>query len=192
MLKKFAVVTALSTASFAFAGGWAQEPTSFTGITLGKTFEESGIKQCPAGTSFLDVYKFKGEDRCYVKSGKYSYIGDFPFDFASSFGMVAHREDGGVSLISLDFPSDKYAEFFEILIERYGKPTSSNINQVANKIGGRFDNYSAAWDGDKVQITVSQRFARIDKGSLTIMLRSAMIEDAQKRKIDAKEAASKL
>lgn len=191
MYKKFLLLVAVSAMPFASAGEWDKEPTAFAGIILGKTFEESGISACPAGTSLLDVFNFQGEKRCYVKSGKYSYISGFPFGFTGS-GIVDHGNAGEVATIMLEFPSSKYEELLSILVERYGPATGARKGVVANQLGGSFGNHTSEWDGVNVRIIANQRFSRLDKGALVIQSKAFLEEKSKDRAANAKAAASKL
>ena len=197
MLKLFSLAAGLLACSLVFAqsdqstskGGWGMEPDSFNGIILGKTLEDNGIPPCPAGVGVVNHRDYA--ERCYLKGRRFIHVNGFPFDFAKE-GMIDTDENGQITKIFLSFSQSKFKDMADVLIERYGRPTSISSRQVGNKIGALFESSDLVWSGAVVEISATERVHKIDTSSLLVALKKDLRKSLEKRINESRETASKL
>ena len=75
--------------------------------------------------------------------------------------------------VLLSFDPTHYETLLTIFKERYGAPSSVQERTVQNRMGAKFTNESAIWNGERVTITLSRYGSKLDKGLAGISLKAA-------------------
>jgi hypothetical protein len=179
------VLFGCSIISFSQAGNWAQEPTSFLGIQIGKSIAAS-LPACPnmmiAGQSypnpdardtvnggFLACYmSYPGASSSYDAVHMSSRI---PFE-----NLLINELDGGVASIYAAFSSDRSDEVAKALLEKYGKPTTDTIDHVLTKAGVPYDRRILVWVGQNVTVTFRSLGESTESGSVSASTKSYQLK----------------
>jgi hypothetical protein len=72
-----------------------------------------------------------------------------------------------VSSIVFYGSNDNYQHIKDVLLERYGRPTSAKTNSVQNMAGASFKSEELSWRGARVSLVLEQRAGRVDDFMLT-------------------------
>jgi hypothetical protein len=100
---------------------------------------------------------------------------------------------GRVESITLTLDHDlSYRDFKGMLLERYGKPKSDNVNQVQTVGGAKFDSRLMEWDGAHMSITFFERATRVDKSVALFEDTALAAQDRAEKAAKEKQAASVL
>jgi hypothetical protein len=60
-----------------------------------------------------------------------------------------------------------YSRLRDIVLQRYGHPTSESTEEVVTKTGVKWPNVISRWVGSRVNIVLHERRLRVDQISLT-------------------------
>jgi hypothetical protein len=183
MLKKMLMIAMMaSVAGAALAAdkkqSWPQEPESFMGISLSKSVAES-MPQCPSkSTGELVLYQ---TSLCHSEpySGYVSIYGGPKIGIHYSLGAMTR--DDKIKNISLNTKEYEFDKLLQMLTEKYGKPTSKDLESVQTNGGVKLTNETYYWIGKKVMI-------RLDRYSGDIESSSAMIFNKEVLEAAAKDS----
>lgn len=169
---------------------WEKEPTGFHGLDFGMPWKDAGdavkkasrktpVARDGLGTAYCDKDKSgsKGEF-CFEKF----LIGTAPVDALYKF------EGGGLSSVYVGFSSRDYAFLKDVLVQKYGQPTSAEEVPVKTRMGVDYTNEILEWRGGKVWCSLRKYAGSIDKGSLSLTLRSALEAGAKTREQEKAKA----
>lgn len=84
---------------------------------------------------------------------KLIYADDLKPALATSEDIWIGIENAKLTGVKFYFQNLKANEIYNVLIKKYGKPTSAEDFTIQNGIGGRKDFYKAIWDFPKIKVT---------------------------------------
>lgn len=173
----------------AAAQTWKQEPSAVFGIPIGGQLENDRISECGGvkaeeGNQPIAV--------CAMQRPGYGgiLIAGFPVPVFES-GFI-DREDGTVTTVVLNGKHANYKDIKTLLVERYGKPTTSRIERLQNKMGATFTSEVSFWNGKNVSLTLQERSGTVDETTAFFASVPHARKKAQDRQNDLKGAASKM
>lgn len=145
------------------------EPFDFRGLKLGDSTEKfsaiirqsSDYRIC-AGVNTLCIYDSWHEDRRRLRSPEDIGFGDIPARFGAFFG-----EKGGLYSLEITLNSDKFSEAAELLIAKFGKPTSSNEADIQNGMGNTFKNQTLYWERNGTSVTAERFSNKLTESKIT-------------------------
>jgi hypothetical protein len=92
--------------------------------------------------------------------------------------------DDKLSRVWADFASANFGIVCDIFSQRYGKPTGVTTETVTSATGGRIENETWAWTGEKVSIGISRYFPRDgetkQEGLFMVFLNTYLKENVKK------------
>ena len=146
------------------AGGWPKEPDAVFGIKLGQALNDDIVPYCiddePPKPTQLSLCSEDPRDGRGISEITRLPIPEFGNGFIS-------RHQGLVSSIVFYGSNDNYQHIKDVLVERYGRPTSAKTNTVQNKAGASFKSEELSWRGARVSLVLEQRAGRVDDFMLT-------------------------
>lgn len=186
------VAAALITAGHAaFAQGksaaWPKEPTSVFGIPLGGEMKDEDLRDCGG---IHDPSQENPVAVCALKKGMFGgdvLIAHIPID--SMDDGVVQRKDFVVKSVMVNAKHENYRDVKAVLIERYGRPTSTKKETLQNGYGAKFSSEVLHWQGKRVSLTLHERTSSAEKTAFIFLDNSkadgAAASAGEKRKADA-------
>jgi hypothetical protein len=192
MLKKaLMIATMASVAGAAFAAdkkqNWPLEPDSFMGISLTKSLAES-MPQC-TGKNLAITQTSLCHDKEYVPDYASIYGGP---KIGVGYNLAAKTRGNRIQYISMDIGEEEFDKLLLIFTEKYGKPTSKDLEAIQTKGGAKFTNEIYNWIGKKVSIRVERYSGDIDSSSAMIFNREVLEAAARDTGKKVSDGASKL
>lgn len=192
MVKKVLMVAIMASAvGAALAAGseksWPQEPESFIGISLSKSLADN-MPQC-SGENQAIVYKSLCRAKEFIPN--YSFIYGGP-EIGIKYSLIAKTRGSQIQNISMDVGERDFNKLLLIFVEKYGKPTIEEVQQIQTKRGVNLDNEIYTWKGAKVAIRLDHYSGNINTSSAMIF--NLEVVEAASRDNDRKisDGASKL
>jgi hypothetical protein len=171
------------------SAGWAREPTSFLGMTLGGGFPDD-LSDCPilpAGGP--DYATMLHGPSCLIKmSDEITSIWKPPslgFDYSAD----AFMHEGKIRTIYLKLRSADFAVMRRLLISKYGEPSSTLVASVKTLAGGDFAAEEEHWNGRHVSITLKERDDAVNRAAVYVS-DNALVEEVQAEKKQKETAAA--
>lgn len=165
---------------------WAKEPTSFLGVDLQGDVKKS-VPEC------TDPYGYKDKTLCYVElASSYKFNGLPSLGLSYAYELWATTTDGSLQGIDLSANSKDYAKLKDLLVTKYGPPTTNAAGKVKTKAGAEFDNETLLWSGRKVTILLQKYSRDINTSSAFVSNNEQTDRAAAKRESEKASAASKL
>lgn len=186
------MLVASATASHpAFAQGkataWPKEPTAVFGIPLGGEMKDEDLRDCGGIHDPSQEYPVAV---CALKKGMFGgdvLIAHIPID--SMDDGVVQRKDFVVKSVMVNAKHENYRDVKAVLIERYGRPTSTKKETLQNGYGAKFSSEVLHWQGRRVSLTLHERTSAADKTAFIFLDNSksdaAAASAGEKRKADA-------
>jgi hypothetical protein len=169
------------------AGEWTKEPDTVLGVRVGQPLAASRLPDCPEKA-------YESLSLCLITARPYGAlrlsIGGHPFSYAAISVIV--DDSGVVSRLQAWMKSERFGEFREVLIARYGSPTKQAIGEAKNLAGASFKNERMEWIGRRLTITAIERFEKVDESMVIFSDNAAAERSAAERKKKSKDDASKL
>lgn len=194
-MKNFLVAAALAvglgaTSHSALAQGkataWPKEPTAVFGIPLGGEMKDEDLRDCGG---IYDPSQDYPVAVCALKKGMFGgdvLIAHIPID--SMEDGVVQRKDFVVKSVMVNAKHENYRDVKAVLIERYGRPTSTKKETLQNGYGAKFSSEVLHWQGRRVSLTLHERTSTADKTAFIFLGNStdaAAASAGEKRKADA-------
>jgi len=167
---------------------------SIFGITLGKSLNEIGIKEC----TIKEVNKYGNFiSKKYEKTQENICWEDWPFDtiskpvdfmrleFDSSTGVFSCGKCIGLQVLYLEksnqekllstpiyeiqmgFPYEMSDVFLGLVTKKFGKPNRVEKSVLKNKMGAVFDNETYYWNVGKHKLVLRKRYTEVEAGFFT-------------------------
>jgi hypothetical protein len=170
---------------------WDKEPTAVMGITLAGN--PDSIAVCPpyGGRDWRPPTSICIDAQDKYGSRELRSIEGIPFTDMRIRGYLWLQE-GKIESVSLNLNHGDYARMREILIAKYGEPTSHVTSIVTSNGGVSLSSETLAWLGVENSIRVEERSGKIDE-SLIVFL-NEQLSQAHERTLQQKteQGASKL
>lgn len=166
---------------------WDREPDAVMGIALGKPV--SSVPMCADSNPI--------PDRPAVCISPGAHAADYfpllglPFRDIAIDGSISTVDDN-VRAVTLFFRARDFDKFSSILVERYGKQTSSETNNVISNAGARLPARTTRWEGRHMTILCAERVGEIDQSVCSMSDNALTAEFARRREEKSKADASKL
>ncbi|HEX9872523.1 MAG TPA: hypothetical protein VGC99_28785 [Candidatus Tectomicrobia bacterium] len=143
------------------------EPDEFRGLKLGQNVRDQ-VRECPEFPSAT-------QNRCWKQSGppdahgltSYTLHNFGPIGDLSAGTMYATQLHDRLGWIAITMPHDRYSRLRDIVLQRYGRPTSEVSEEVVTKTGVKWPSLISRWLGSRVNIELHERSVRVDQTSLT-------------------------
>jgi len=175
------------------AGQKINGEVSIFGITLGKSLNEAGIKECNRNNdirlkgSGIITYKEVQESICWeritdrsdFKAGLMRLdsksIADI-FYCGKCIGLQViylekAKEDDlpsiPISEIQMGFPYEMSDQFLKLVVNKFGKPHNIEKSVLKNKMGAKFDNETYYWNVGKHKLVLRRRYIEVEAGLFT-------------------------
>ena len=163
------LVLALGTV-ISHAEAW-NEPDSVLGRRWGATLAEINIPDCKPNLCLT-----------HISLGEGSSLGaSFSFD-----------PRGGMDLVWLSVGHDEYPLLRDILVEKYGQPTSVKQVEVKTKAGAAFSSEEASWAGKRVTILLREYDSSLNLSGATITLNTRLEREKAKYREKVKKGVDSL
>lgn len=169
------------------ATAWPKEPTSVFGIPLGGEMKDEDLRDCGGIHDPSQEYPVAV---CALKKGMFGgdvLIAHIPID--SMDDGVVQRKDFVVKSVMVNAKHENYRAVKAVLIERYGRPTSTRKETLQNGYGAKFSSEVLHWQGKRVSLTLHERTSAADKTAFIFLDNSkadaAASSAGEKRKADA-------
>jgi hypothetical protein len=170
---------------------WPNEPTAVIGITLGRPLPAS-LLPCPTEFDAAPAPSLCVGEPYKAGASTLRDLDRLPFKGLSASGYVTMFH-GLVESITLTLDHDlSYSDFKEMLLARYGKPTSESVRQVESVGGGKADSMIMSWNGARVSIIYFERAVQMDHSVAIFQDNGLAAQDAAERAEKQKKAASAL
>jgi len=167
LLLTVAICTLMTSVSFAAAS----EDVTVFGVTLGKSLQEVGIRDCTGRTV---------KDKCYSQSdlGRsvpeeircrttvHRHLG-FPADINVD-PLVTCDATSDVLAINTVFNAADYEKVLSLLTGQFGTPTNTEKTDIRGRRGAKREQVTALWDLGGHRIYLTNRSNSGDKGLLTV------------------------
>jgi hypothetical protein len=164
---------------------WKQEPESFMGIKFSNKMTYD-FKQCPAIGEMP-------KEMCYISTvPNWFRMISTPDIGISPYSLEVKMQGSSVHYIHLTTAEYKFSILQELLIKKYGKPTTTQIETVKTKAGASFTNEKLIWQGVKTSMTLSKYDEDIETSSVLIVNKDASAEAAKENSGKLSDGASKL
>lgn len=164
---------------------WQQEPSAFMGVKLEGNLKYE-LKQCPAG------YDLPTE-LCWKSTSEEFYeVWGLPKVGIDNLRMSVKVVDSNIQYIRLTTYDDQFPKLRDLLVQKYGNPSSTRKEIVKTAAGATFDNEKLYWQGVNITMVLSRYSGDIETSSLVIFNEKAAAEALTKSQKGIKEAASKL
>jgi hypothetical protein len=172
------------------AQAWTKEPSTVLGLRLGVPPEDGGLPSCQEGVSHPASPCLSTVANPLPGYKPLLTIEGHPFTYAAF--SVSVDDSGVLSKITARMNHDRFAEFCNVLKERYGQPTSQVMSEAQSRSGPTYPNQSYVWSGKKITIVASERFESIDQSAVIFSDNAATARASATKEADHKNAASKL
>lgn len=164
---------------------WQQEPSAFMGVKLEGNLKYE-LKQCPAG------YDLPAE-LCWKSTSEEFYeVWGLPKVGIDNLRMSVKVVDSNIQYMRLTTYDDQFPKLRDLLVQKYGNPSSTRKEIVKTAAGATFDNEKLYWQGVNITMVLSRYSGDIETSSLVIFNEKAAAEALTKSQKGIKEAASKL
>lgn len=169
------------------AAAWPKEPVAVFGIPLGGEMKDEDLRDCGG---IYDPSQQYPVAVCALKKGMFGgdvLIAHIPID--SMEDGVVQRKDFVVKSLMVNAKHENYRDVKAVLIERYGRPTSTKKETLQNGYGAKFSSEVLHWQGERVSLTLHERTSAADKTAFIFLDNSkadaAASSAGEKRKADA-------
>lgn len=164
---------------------WQQEPSAFMGVKLEGNLKYD-LKQCPAG------YDLPTE-LCWKSTSEEFYeVWGLPEVGIDNLRMSVKVVDSNIQYMRLTTYDDQFPKLRDLLVQKYGNPSSARKEIVKTTAGATFDNEKLYWQGVNITMVLSRYSGDIETSSLVVFNEKATAEALTKSQKGIKEAASKL
>lgn len=185
------IMTSLATASVQAQTlkPWVKEPSAIFGIAIGQPLDTDRIDKC--GGKRADPLKER-VPACIMSdssSGNLT-LSDFPGDLFDT-GFI-QTNDGVVASLLLKAPHSKFIEVRQLLIERYGKPTTFEMQTLQNGYGKKFSSEVMVWAGKSITLTVSERMSDTNVSGVYFGSNAQSAANSSGRKKSIQDALNKM
>lgn len=166
---------------------WTQEPTAVLGIPLGGKLSELPLPECTpdamplranVGATNVQACR-RGEDLYGMPNLGFRYL------------ALLESHDGRVAKVVLSLKHGDFARMQELLVEKYGEPTSRAAREVSSAMG-KFQAATLQWEGLKVSVTANERAGAVTDSLVVFAYKELAAQADQARRERVKAAASKL
>lgn len=168
---------------------WAQEPAAVFGIPLGQTFGNERIAEC-GGVKVEDGSNPVSACSMYRPSYGNLTIAGFPVDVFD--GGLVMREDDVVTSIYLHGKQSNYRAIKTLMLERYGRPTSTSVETLQNGMGAKFNSELLIWSGKAVTLVLKERNESVDTTAAHFSHNAHAVKKMIDREKALKDSASKM
>lgn len=168
---------------------WAKEPDSFMGIKLGGDIIYD-LPECPQLSPGQDP-----KSLCREKSYTTNYYGikGLPsLGLTYFYSLNALLLDRRIEYLYLSGNTNDFEKAKEMFISKYGRPSTSTIQQVKTKAGASFGNDVLIWKGQKVTISLTRYSDDINTFGVSVSNNDVAASAASKKAAKAIDDASKL
>lgn len=207
--KQFAVLAMLLLQAFCASVLAADPPAlSFKGIEFGKAVEQDvaekfkGAKRYASTIIATSTYYADSTCGSLVDSVRNPAIGScrseafggplFRIGQTSAGEFMFTDRDGKIEELRATFTSNSFGTVIAALEEKYGKPTSSQAEQIQNKAGASFSNTVTTWKLPDGEIVATERSGKIETMSLRMSTNKVIAQRVEDAKKSVKEAAKNL
>lgn len=136
---------------------WDKEPTSFIGIELGKPLS-GNFPSCPMTKAVFGTFvDERYRDPCVTGDGNKLALWNGP-DLGFGYGNRILLREGKVESVTLTTLEDNYAALKQLLITRYGPPSSTSVSEWETDQGLKVTSEESVWRGSNVSILLSARY----------------------------------
>lgn len=156
---------------------WTEEPTTFLGLELGAPIaSQAAVKKCPTlsasypgGLETLDWDEMKRSSPfCFANAPFYEFWNKPALGFAYEL-MFLKLNDDGLHGVMLTFPRSNLAQMMDLLLGKYGQPTTSTSSQqYQNGFGAAVNGAIHEWKGSKVTITFMEVGGKLSQSVLLV------------------------
>lgn len=91
----------------------------------------------------------------------------------------------------LDVKQPDFEKIKGLLIERYGEPTSIDVNDVTSRVGAKLTSQQIQWKGKKISIMALERVGTIDQSYVSFSDTSVLEMKLADQRSNNKKAAEK-
>jgi hypothetical protein len=106
--------------------------------------------------------------------------------------VYAYMVDRKMTFLDCDFHWEMYPRTAAVFRERYGPPTRTQYETLANAFGAQFRNEILSWDGKQISISIRQHTTRLDRGQATYETQLWREYSAKESQREIKKAAKGL
>jgi hypothetical protein len=190
------MIVILLVTAFLFMGpmsiaAW-NEPEEFRGLRLGQNLRDQA-RECPP--SLLEA-----KERCWklvappdaYGSTVYTLHNFGPIGDLSGGTMFANQWNDRLIWIAVKMTHDGYSRLRDIVLQRYGRPTSEYTEEVVTKAGVRWPNQISRWQGSRVSIELHERSSRVDQTTLSAYTAELLEYEQRKRSEERKKGGRDL
>ncbi|MGS0625019.1 hypothetical protein ACU8YE_19065 [Ralstonia sp. VS2407] len=168
------------------AAVWTKEPTSFLGFEFGQPLPDT-LPACPRGDrelAYTTTSCLQGSDPIF----RMWRAPDLGFAYSNSIFLYS----GKVASVTLKVNDDSYQALKSLLITRYGPPTNASISTVKSLVGAEFRSEELAWIGTNVDISLYQRYDKVDESAVFVQNKALMKASMDQDRAKHGDPASKL
>jgi hypothetical protein len=168
------------------------EPDEFRGLKLGQNLRDQS-RECPEFPSAT-------QNRCWKQIGPPDAYGSTlytlhnfgPVGDLSGGAMYARQLNDRLVWIAITMAHDGYSRLRDIVLQRYGRPTSESTEEVVTKAGVKWPKVISRWLGSRVNIELYERSLRVDQTSLTAYTAEFTEHEQRKRREEGKKGGRDL
>lgn len=172
---------------------WDKEPETVFGIKLGGLVANLNLPQCPPLNS-AGFHDTKQTSLCIITSrhapDRMADVFGTP-DLSVPYHASLSYYNGRVSGMLLDVKQPDFEKIKGLLIERYGEPTSIDVNDVTSRVGAKLTSQQIQWKGKKISIMALERVGTIDQSYVSFSDTSVLEMKLADQRSNNKKAAEK-
>jgi hypothetical protein len=104
------------------------------------------------------------DDPTVLRQGKYGsekFVGDVPIN-----GLTYEFFTGKLYSVTMFFYTAYYSKLHEMLVGKYGEPSSERVEPIQNMAGASFENIISEWKFREGVLKLQMRFGQINTGML--------------------------
>lgn len=179
-------------AAWAVSAAHAQEPLTFKGQVIGA--ERAAILEAFPHVRCRD-------DRCFYNPAtqcaayepyKSACLETYGYGGILPLLLAFHFPDGRLASVNLTIRGVDFPGLVAAFVERFGKPTSDQVEAVQTMAGAKLDNRQVLWKRGGISLMASQRSRRLDEAAISLVSDAALARDRRQLQQKAKEAAKTL
>jgi hypothetical protein len=106
--------------------------------------------------------------------------------------MYATQLNDRLVWIVVTMTHDAYSRLRDIVLQRYGRPTSEVTEEVVTKAGVKWPSLISRWLGSRVSIELHERSVRVDQTTLTAYTPQFAEHEQRKRSEERKKGGRDL
>jgi hypothetical protein len=183
-------------------------PLSFKGIEFGKSTEQDVAEKFKGAKRYASMIiataSHHADATCgsivdsvrnpAISSCRSEAVGGplFRIGQTSAGEFMFTDKEGKIEELRATFTTTSYGAVVGALEEKYGKPTSSQNEQIQNKAGASFSSMVTTWKLPDGEIIAAERSGKVDTMSLRMATNKAIAQRAEEAKKSVKEAAQNL